>query len=167
MRLILIGVMVSILFLLQACAAWPRHGASARPAVNLGTARVPALPSTPSPFGLTEREPSHARAVAKPVGLELYLRSRNDATELAAKRAVVDTRSLRHAAPTGAEPPVASAHAVQASPQEQTQDSTRYAQREQQAPALQDFRGGDAVVITMSTLVAVLLIVLLVVLIVD
>ena len=47
------------------------------------------------------------------------------------------------------------------------QDAALYASREQQAGQLRKFEGGDAVVITMSTLVAILLVVLLIVLIID
>jgi len=177
MRLTLPSAMLSSLLLLQACGSWSQHSPRTQPGVNLGATRVPALPSTPSPYGLSERKSAGAisvRETTKAMNLDPYLGPRNDATQLSAKQVAVSKQTpSRSAAPPSASqagdgpttrvaaPPPA------VSPEERQQDATRYAAREQQAPALKDFQGGDAVVITMSTLVAVLLVVLLLVLIID
>jgi hypothetical protein len=173
MRPILLSAMLLNLMVLQACASWPRQGSDARPTVNLAKAGVPTLPSTPSPFGLSERERPHASVGAKAVDIDQYLAPRGRATQLAAKHALTRKQPTSRSAAAPAalvanlEPTPIPALAPQPSPQEREQDATRYAQRERQAPGLESFQGGDAVVITMSTLVVVLLIVLLIVLIVN
>lgn len=56
------------------------------------------------------------------------------------------------------------AQAAPVEPRAADPDAARYAQREQRASALSDYRGGDAIVISVTTLVIIALIVLLVIL---
>jgi hypothetical protein len=103
----------------------------------LPDAKRPALPAAPAP---AKPQPAQlALAPAKPLEL-VAVRSEHESTE---------TASMQLAT---AEPP------------KQNADMDRYSARDRQSSELQKYRGGDAIVITASTLVIVLLIVLLLIL---
>jgi len=131
------------------------------------------LPSTPSPFGQLAygRGGSSVRAAEDEAPLmasaQPLTKTRNAPTHVAPKRAQAKAQQAAFALAMP-ELPAASEPAAEAAPVQLAQADTgaeqRYAQRETQSEKLEQYRGGDAVVISAGALVVVLLIVILILL---
>jgi len=160
--------------------AQPTHGA-------LDLSRALPQPS-PSPFGLSggHRQPGltgkardsgaelQARAMGRPVTPDGAERARPSAAHARAPAVPTNPQALPGSIggqPSAAPPPAGdfgikpTAERTAAAPKPSAiSDSQRYAQRESQARNQERFRGGDLVIIGVSTLLVVLLVVLLIVL---
>jgi hypothetical protein len=133
---------------------------------------------TQSPYGVAYGAKTGARAVATP-NIDEYLKP-----DYASRPTVHRARATPSVQRSGATPalstpatqavPDASAAALASAPAAKardrgelagnTTDRSRYAQREQSSQAVEQFRGGDAIVITSGALILILLVVILILL---
>jgi len=139
------------------------------------------IPAGDSPYGIAYGAPTRANVRPNTPDLDAFLKPEFaektarmaapvQVAELESNRAPRDVQAPRLARASAPLPePVLAAPApllamAQAPAPTPDDDSSRYAQREAQNQNLEQFRGGDAIVITTGTLIVVLLIVILILL---
>jgi hypothetical protein len=170
--------LVSIaLMLLTACGASVTQGpANDRGLIDLNR-ELTALPTGgPSPYGSAYGAHQGDRAALASVDLDAYLKPEAKTAKRVVKPA---QRAVAVVAAAAKQPapvmPAAQPQVVQAAPEQlasaqvtaaPADDSQRYAAREQQpkARALENYKAGDAIVITSGALIVILLVVILVLL---